>query len=528
MFDNIRIYHECEGRIEKSVPRITVLHHDSTTNQLLDIYNTFCQALDEGKEVRAVFCDVSKAFDRVWHKGLLFKLNSVGINGTLLQWFTDYLKDRKQRVVLPGVSSDWCFIKAGVPQGSILGPLLFLVFINDIVEEINSSIRLFADDTSLYIIVDDPLDAAIKLNADLSRIDMWASTWLVTFNPSKSESLIFSRKVNKPYHPPIYMNYQQVNEVNSHKHLGIYLSRDCTWHEHIEYIKAKAWQRIHVMRRLKFILDRKSLQTIYFAFIRPLLEYADVVWDNCTKYESNELEKIQNEAARIVTGATKLVSINALLTETHWETLSSRRTKHKLILFYKMKNNLCPPYLASLVPNNVGDASRYNLRNVQHSQTVHAYTQLYFNSFLPSVIREWNALSQTTRELSSMECFANQLNSDIIPPQKLYFQGNRLAQIYHARLRTGCSTLRLHLYSKNIIESPLCNCGEIEDSFHFFFECNQYNLIRRDMLTCISTICNPNLNILLHGSNGLSEEQNLNIFVAVHNFIIKSKRFSLA
>ena len=98
---------------------------DSTTNQLLDIYNTFCKALDEGKEVRAVFCDVSKTFDRVWHKGLLFKLNSVGINGTLLQWFTDYLKDRKQRVVLPGVSSDWCFIKAGVPQGSILGPLLF-------------------------------------------------------------------------------------------------------------------------------------------------------------------------------------------------------------------------------------------------------------------------------------------------------------------------------------------------------------------------------------------------------------------
>ena len=144
-----------------------------------------------------------------------------------------------------------------MPQGSIFGPLLFLVFINDIVEEIDSSIRLFADDTNLYIIVDDPLDAANKLNADLSKIDMWASMWL------ESESLIFSRKVNKPYHPPIYMNYQQVNEVNSHKRLGIYLSRDCTRHEYIEHIKAKAWQRIHVMRRLKFILDRKSLQIIF-------------------------------------------------------------------------------------------------------------------------------------------------------------------------------------------------------------------------------------------------------------------------
>ena len=118
--------------------------------------------------------------------------------------------------------------------------------------------------------------------------------------------------------------------------------------------------------------------------------------------------------------------------------------------------------------------------------------------------------------------------SIIFRSQKLYFQGNRHAQIYHARQRTGCSTLRLHLYSKNIIENPLCNCGEIEDPFHFFFECNQYNLIRRDMLTCISAICNPNLKILLHRNNGLSEEQNLNIFMAVHNFIIKSKRFSLA
>ena len=90
---------------------------------------------------------------------------------------------------------------------------LMKIFINDIVEEINSSIRLFAADTSLYIIVDDPLDAAIKLNADLSRIDMWASMWLVTFNPSKSESLMFSIKVNKPYHPPIDMNYQHVNEL---------------------------------------------------------------------------------------------------------------------------------------------------------------------------------------------------------------------------------------------------------------------------------------------------------------------------
>ena len=229
--------------------------------------------------------------------------------------------------MLPGASSNWSSINAGVPQGSILGPLLFLIYINDIVENINSSIRLFADDTSLYIIVDDPTDAAITLNSDLSKIHRWATDWLVSFNPSKSESLIFSRKVNKPYHPPILMNNQQVNEVSTHKHLGLYLSNNCSWHEHIEYIKAKAWQRINTMRRLKFDLDRKSLQIIYFSFIRPLLEYADIVWNNCTQYESLCLEQIQYEAARIVTGATRLVSINSLLTETGWETLSARRKK---------------------------------------------------------------------------------------------------------------------------------------------------------------------------------------------------------
>lgn len=262
---------------------------DSTVKQLVDIYNTFCKALDEGKEVRAIFCDVSKAFDRVWHKGLIFKLKSVGISGYVLQWFIDYLTDRKQRVVLTGANSNWAYIKAGVPQGSILGPLLFLLYINDIVENIESSIRLFADDTSLYIIVDNPIQAATKLNSDLSRIHQWAEKWLVTFNPAKSESIVFTRKINKPYHPPLVINQKDITEVTSHKHLGIILSNNCTWHDHLEYIKSKAWNRINVMRKLKFKLDRRSLQTIYFSFIRPLLEYADVVWDNCTQYEVNEL-----------------------------------------------------------------------------------------------------------------------------------------------------------------------------------------------------------------------------------------------
>ena len=128
-------------------------------------------------EVRAVFCDISKAFDRVWHKGLIYKLKRAGINGLLLDWLSDYLTNRKQRVVIPGGRSDWQFIRAGVPQGSILGPLLFLLYINDIVTDIQSCVRLFADDTSLYIIVDNPISAAEMINTDLETIHRWAEKW---------------------------------------------------------------------------------------------------------------------------------------------------------------------------------------------------------------------------------------------------------------------------------------------------------------------------------------------------------------
>ena len=164
--------------------------------------------------------------------------------------------------------------------------------------------------------------------------------WLVTFNSSKSECLLFSRKHNKPLHPPLSMNQQQINEVDMYKHLGLTFTCGGTWQAHLTEIKSRAWYRINIMRQLKFVLDRKSLQSIYFSFIRPVLEYADVVWDNCTQYKANELEKIQIEAQRIVTGSTKLVSIDALYTETGSEALESRRNKHKLTLFYKMKSGM--------------------------------------------------------------------------------------------------------------------------------------------------------------------------------------------
>ena len=134
-------------------------------------------------------------------------------------------------------------MNAGVPQGSVLGPLLFLIYINAIVRTLNRNVRLFADDTSLYVVVENPAAAANILNDDLINVHNWADQWLVSFNPSKTESMVISKKRNKSPHTRLLMDNTVVKEVDKHKHLGIVFSNDCKWHAHILAIANKAWQR---------------------------------------------------------------------------------------------------------------------------------------------------------------------------------------------------------------------------------------------------------------------------------------------
>ena len=157
-----------------------------------------------------------------------------------------------------------------------------------------------------------------------------------------------------------------------------------------------AWTRINLLRALIFRIHRNALQRIYFAFIRPLLKNSDVIWDSCSNECKTQLESIHNEAARIVSDATKLCSIQKLL-ELGWETLQERRSKHKLVIFYKILNGLTPEYLFDLMPSLVSDINPYNLRNSDNVQSIRARTNIFFNSFFPSTIRAWNNLSEGIR-----------------------------------------------------------------------------------------------------------------------------------
>ena len=172
---------------------------DSTVNQLISITHTIFKAFDCNPplDVRSVYLDISKAFDRVWHDGLIFKLKRCGVAGQLLSLIESFLDDRKQRTVLNGRCSNWGDILAGVPQGSTLGPLFFLVYINDLTTDLKCNVKLFADDTSLFTVVQGPNAAALDMNHDLELISRWAHDWRMSFNPDPQKQavkLLLSKK----------------------------------------------------------------------------------------------------------------------------------------------------------------------------------------------------------------------------------------------------------------------------------------------------------------------------------------------
>ncbi len=189
---------------------------DSSINQLIFITHTIYESLEQGRDVCFVSLDASAAFDRVWHDGLIYKIQCKGVTGNLLKWFKSYLSNRFQRVVIKGQYSEWTKINAGVPQGSILGPLLFLIYIDDIINDIESEMFLFADDTSILESISDPIASFSKINRDLSRLHLWSKQWLVNFNPTKTKYIVFSKKVKRPNYPELFIGDEKLERVNCH------------------------------------------------------------------------------------------------------------------------------------------------------------------------------------------------------------------------------------------------------------------------------------------------------------------------
>ena len=204
---------------------------------------------------------MSKAFDKVWHQGLIFKLKQNGVSGQLLKLLSNYLSNRLQRTVINGQNSEWAPIQSGVPQGSVLGPLLFLIFVNDLETGISCNVKFFADDVSLFSIVHDPITSATDLNRDLNTIVSWAKQWKMSFNPDPTkpaEEIIFSCKKTETTHPPLLFQNSEVKRVDHHKHLGLILDSKLSFTRHINEKVSKAKKWIGMIRHLRSYLPTKT------------------------------------------------------------------------------------------------------------------------------------------------------------------------------------------------------------------------------------------------------------------------------
>ena len=279
--------------------------------------------------MRANFLDISKAIDKVWHERLIFKLQNIGISGNLISLLKSFLNNRFQRVVLNGQCSNWSSVLAGVPQGSILGPLLFLIYINDLHEGLESSVKLFADDTSLFSTVYDPNMSANQLNKDLKKNSEWAYKWKMIYNldlSKQTQEVVFSRKTNKINHPTITFNTVPVACAPCQKHLGLYLDEKLNFKHHINVTVSKANKGIEIIKRLSDIRPRNSLITIYKSFIKPHLDYCDVIYDQPNNESfCSKTERIQYNAALAITGEIRETSQTKLHNELGLESLKFRR-----------------------------------------------------------------------------------------------------------------------------------------------------------------------------------------------------------
>ena len=304
--------------------------------------------------------------------------------------------------------SSWVDVKVGIPQGSILGPLLFLIYINDLPNGLNSNAKLFVDDTSLFSVVHNINDLANLLNSDPSKIDEWALQWKMSFNPDitkQAQEIIFSRKTSQRNHPSFMFNNSIVNVTKIHKHFGMIFYSKLSYDEHLKSVFKKISKTVGLLRKFQGILPRTSLIAIYKLFARPHRDYGHITHDQ-TFNESfyQRIESIQYNAAIAITGAIRGTSSEKLYQKLGLESLRSRRWLRKLCLFYKIDKNKLPSYLYNLIPDRVKfhSAGSSQIDNISNLKT---RSNFFRTSFFPSTITEWNKLDRDIHNSGSLNVF---------------------------------------------------------------------------------------------------------------------------
>ena len=358
------------------------------------------------------------------------------------------------------------------PQRSILGSHLFLVY----------NAKLFADDTSLFTIVKDKNESADVLNNNLLLISKWGCDWKMLFNPDPKkpvQGVIFSRKKQSQSHSTISLNNIHVERAPYQKHLGMILDEKLNFKQHIDNAILKFDKGISVIKKLRQGLPRKSLITIYKAFLRPLIDYGDIIYDQ-PQNESfcEKLESVEYKAALAITSAIQGTSREKIYLGL--ESLKNRTWYKRLCCMFKTMNEEAPKYL----PNLISKGQQTIVTRNSNIPTFYCRTDCFKYSFFPSTLKDWFNLDASIRNSESIAIFKSRLLSLIHPSQSnIYNIFDPIGFKLLTHLRLGFSHLNEHKFRHNFQDclNPLCLCSiEIEDTIHYLLHCQYFFEVQKD------------------------------------------------
>lgn len=371
----------------------------STTAQLVYLIDEWLRGLDEKKSVSVVFMDFYKAFDRVWHEGLLYKLRRCGLTPSAIAWLTSYISHRTMSVRVGHEFSESAALTAGVPQGSHLGPVLFLVFINDLPSCVPCQSTLYADDALEYVIDTPANPGCVSLQESIDCTQQWADSWHGHFSAAKTEAMLIGAPVLADLN--LTMDSNPVRQVKQHTHLGVILSSTLDWSNHVQEMIRRASRRCGLLRHMSRNFTPAVVSHLYISFVRPIFEYACQLWHGSISADlAMTLERLQAGVARTILSADWNTPKCDLLRSMNWPSLRWRRTILSMTMLHHilyMPNSIPPlskcayPFMSSLSNRSRRKPLQLLLPKVR--------TTRYQHSFFYYTAKLWNSLPHSIQSI---------------------------------------------------------------------------------------------------------------------------------
>ena len=403
----------------------------STESALISLTDQILLSLDQDKVTGIVFVDFRKAFDVVDHQLLMTKLRLYRVSDSALSWFRSYLTDRQQFVTIDGKRSDSLMIRQGVPQGSVLGPVLFLLFVNDIPLHLSgSSVDIYADDTTVMASAhfSDIQSLTRRLDSDLDAVNEWASNNRMFINKAKTKSLLVTgkrlrKRLVDDDHPCLNVTIDDSSsvEVPSHKLLGVTLDRNLTFEPHIDELCKKLSKRLGLLKQISPYLKQRQRETYYNGVVRPTLMYGSMIWDGCSGVSLQRILKLQKRAARIILKADRSTPSISLFNSLNWLPFTKQSLIERCTLAFKRVHSeyYTPGYIDrilvrnSKIHNRETRFSSLNLMCPQYKRETEGR-----RTFAARTIKKWNAIDTSIRALESVNSFKYNLKKTFLTQQK--------------------------------------------------------------------------------------------------------------